>query len=61
MSGLQWLIFSAVWLACAFGSAALLAALYRRLNPELSFHKLWAIWFVLVSIVAAGVFALGLV
>ena len=53
----QWLIFSAIWLIAAFGTAALLAALYKRLHPELSFHKLWAMWTVVVSVIAAGVLA----
>ena len=55
LSPTEWLIFSAVWLIAAFGTAALLAALYKRLHPELSFHKLWAMWAVVVSVIAAGV------
>jgi hypothetical protein len=51
-----WLIVSAVWLACAFGGGALLARFYRRLHPSLSFHKLWAAWTVVLSLVAALVF-----
>lgn len=50
---LEWLVLSAVWLAGAFGSGALLAKLYKRLHPELSFHKLWALWTVIVSVAAA--------
>lgn len=58
---IDWLIISAVWLVGAFGSSWLLAHLYRRLYPELSFHKLWAFWALVVMIIAAAVFALGLV
>lgn len=57
----EWLIFSAVWLVVSFGSGALLAWWYRRLHPALSFYKLWALWTVIVSLAAAGIFALGLV
>lgn len=57
----DWLIISAVWLVAAFGTGAALAWLYKRLHPSLSFHKLWAFWTVIVSVVAALVFALGLV
>jgi hypothetical protein len=56
-----WLIISAAWLLGAFGSAALLALLYRRLHPELSFYKLWAFWTLIVSGIAAAVFAFGIV
>jgi hypothetical protein len=56
-----WLIVSAAWLAGSFGSAAVLALLYRRLHPELSFYKLWAFWTIVVSALAAALFALGLV
>lgn len=59
MSRSGWLIVSAVWLVASFGSAALLATLYRQLHPELSFHKLWAFWTVVLSVVAAVVFAFG--
>ncbi len=58
---LDWLIVSAAWLIGAFGSSALLALLYKRLHPELSYHKLWAFWAVVVSVVAALCFALGIV
>jgi hypothetical protein len=53
-------VLSAAWLIGSFGSAALLALLYRRLHPELSFYKLWAFWVIIVSVLAAGVFAFGL-
>jgi len=55
-----WLILSAVWLICAFGGSALLAAWYRRLHPSLSFYKLWAFWTVVVSLVAGAAFAFGI-
>jgi hypothetical protein len=54
-----WLAISAVWLACAFGGGALLALLYRRLHPSLSFHKLWALWTTVLSLAAALVFWLA--
>jgi hypothetical protein len=57
---LGWLVVSIAWLIGAFGSSALLALLYKQLHPELSFHRLWAFWAVIVSIVAALIFALGL-
>jgi hypothetical protein len=46
------------WLIAAFGSGAALAWLYRRLHPELDFHKLWAVWTVVVSIAAAAIYFL---
>jgi hypothetical protein len=58
---LHWAILGVVWLVSAFGSAALIAALYRRLHPELSFYRIWAFWTVLVSVTAALVLALDLV
>lgn len=57
----DWLIISAAWLIGAFGSSALLALLYKRLHPDLSYYKLWAFWAVVVSVVAALGFAFGLV
>jgi hypothetical protein len=47
-----WLIISVAWLTGAFGSGYFLARLYKRLHPELSFHKLWALWTVVLSIIA---------
>lgn len=49
----SWLIISAVWLAGSFGSAYLLARLYKRLHPALSLYKLWAFWTVILSVTAA--------
>jgi hypothetical protein len=60
LSRLQWALIGLVWLASAFGTGAVLAYLYRRLHPSLSFYKLWALWTALVSVVAAAIFALGL-
>jgi hypothetical protein len=57
----SWLIISVVWLGGAFGTAALLAMLYRRIHPELGFYQLWAFWTIVVSVIAALVFAFGLV
>jgi hypothetical protein len=57
----QWLVVCIVWLLASFGTSALLARLYKRLHPELSFHKLWAFWTVLVSLTAALVLATGLI
>ena len=59
MSRTDWLIVSAVWLVCAFGSGAALAWLYRRLHPALSFHKLWAFWTAVLSLAIAALFGLG--
>jgi branched-subunit amino acid permease len=56
-----WLVISVAWLTGAFGSAALLALFFKRLHPQLSFHKLWAVWVIVVSLLAGAVFALGLV
>jgi len=58
---IHWLIISATWLICSFGSAAILAALYKRMHPSLSFHRLWAFWTVVVSVAAAAILALTLV
>lgn len=58
---LGWLAVSVAWLAGAFGSSAILAFLYKRLHPGLSFYKLWAFWAVVVSVVAALAFAFGIV
>jgi len=57
----EWLLLSAAWLLGAFGSGAAIAWLFKRLHPELSFHKLWALWTIVVSAIAIGAFALGLV
>jgi hypothetical protein len=61
LSRLQWTAVGAVWLVAAFGTGAALAWLYRRLYPGLSFHRLWAFWTVIVSMVAAVIFGFGLV
>ena len=56
---LGWALIGAAWLLCAFGGGAALAALYKRLHPTLSFHKLWALWTVVLSLAAAAILALG--
>jgi hypothetical protein len=56
-----WLLISLAWLVGSFGSGAILAALYKRLYPSLSFYKLWALWTSVLSVTAALIFALGLV
>lgn len=60
MSRTAWLAISVAWLVGSFGGGAILAWFYRRLHPGLSFHKLWALWTVILSVVAALVFALDL-
>lgn len=55
-----WLIVAVTWLICSFGSGALLAALYKRLHPSLSFHRLWAFWTVVTSLLAAVLYLVGL-
>jgi hypothetical protein len=54
-----WALVGAAWLLGAFGGGAVLAALYKRLHPALAFYKLWAAWAMILSAVAALVFALG--
>ena len=56
-----WFIIALVWLVCSFGCGAVLAALYKRLHPGLSFHRLWAFWTVLTSLLAAIIYLLGLI
>jgi hypothetical protein len=56
-----WLIIAAAWLICSFGSGALLATLYKRLHPSLSFHRLWAFWTVVTSLLAAVLYLIGLI
>jgi hypothetical protein len=53
-----WLMVGTAWLVGAFGGGALLALLYKRLHPALSFYKLWAFWTMTLSGVAALVLAL---
>lgn len=47
-----WLVISVAWLTTAFGSGYLLARWYKRLHPDLSLHKLWALWTVVLSVTA---------
>jgi hypothetical protein len=58
---LSWLAIMAAWLLASFGTGALLGLLYKRLHPELAFYKLWAFWTVVVSLLAAAAFAIGVV
>jgi hypothetical protein len=60
-AGLWWLIVAVVWMLGTFGGGWLLAALYKRLHPSLSFYKLWALWSMLLGAIVALLFALGLV
>ena len=59
LTGWGWLAVGAAWVLGAFGGGAALAALYRRLHPELAFYKLWAAWAMLLSGAAALIFAFG--
>jgi hypothetical protein len=61
LSRLQWALIGVVWLLAAFGSGAALAWLYKRLHPELSFHKLWAAWTTVLTIVVGALFLFGVV
>lgn len=54
-----WLLVGAAWLVGAFGGGAALAALYKRLYPQLAFYKLWAAWAMILSAAAALAFAFG--
>lgn len=56
-----WPLIALVWLICSFATGAILAALYKRLHPSLAFYKLWAFWTVLTSLLAAGIYLLGLI
>lgn len=60
-SAVGWLLFGAAWFMGAFGGGALLAWLYRRLYPDLSFYKLWALWSALLNGAAALLFAWGVI
>jgi hypothetical protein len=55
-----WAVIGLAWLASAFGGGAVMAWWFRRLYPDLSFHKLWALWTVALSLTAATIFLLGL-
>lgn len=59
--GLWWLIVGAAWMLGTFGGGWLLAWLYKRLHPSLSFYKLWAFWSSLLGGTVAMILALGLV
>ena len=53
------LILGLVWLLASLGAGAALAWLYKRLHPSLAFYKLWALWSMLLSVLAALVLLLG--
>ena len=56
-----WLIIGAAWMLGTFGGGWMLAWLYKRLYPSLSFYKLWAFWSSLLGGMVALLFAFGLV
>jgi hypothetical protein len=56
-----WLLVGGAWMLGTFGGGWLLAALYKRLHPSLSFYKLWALWSSLLGAIVAMIFGLGLV
>jgi hypothetical protein len=57
--GAGWVVIGAAWLLGTFGGGAALAALYKRLHPQLAFYKLWAVWAMILSAAAALTFAFG--
>ena len=59
--GSAWLAFGAAWFAGMFGGGWILAWLYKRLHPSLSFYKLWAFWSMILGGVVALLMALGAV
>ena len=59
IQGTDWLVIGAAWFVGTFGGGWLLARLYKRLHPSLSFYKLWAFWSTLLSAFVALLFALG--
>lgn len=57
-----WFLFvGAAWMLGTFGGGWVLAWLYKRLHPSLSFYKLWAFWSALLGATVALILALGLV
>ncbi|HEX6913574.1 MAG TPA: hypothetical protein VF142_24420 [Longimicrobium sp.] len=56
-----WLVIGGAWMVGTFGGGWVLALMFKRLHPELSFYKLWALWSSLLGGIVALVFALGLV
>jgi len=57
----HWLPVALAWLVGAFGGGAALAALYKRLHPQLAFYKLWALWTTVLGAVVAVMLILGIV
>lgn len=60
-SWMWWLVVGAAWMLGTFGGGWVLAWLYKRLHPSLSFYKLWAFWSSLLGGAVALIFALGFV
>ena len=56
-----WAIVAAAWMLGTFGGGWVLARIYKRLHPSLSFYKLWALWSMLLGGTVALVFAFGIV
>jgi hypothetical protein len=54
-----WLAVLLAWAAGSVGGGAALAWLYKRLHPSLAFYKLWALWTLLLSLIAALVLLLA--
>ena len=50
---------AAAWLLGAFGGGAALAALYKRLHPQLAFYKLWALWTTVLGAAVALLLVFG--
>ena len=55
------MVLALAWFTGSFGGGWLLAWLYKRLHPGLSFYKLWAFWAAILGGVAALLLALGVV
>jgi hypothetical protein len=56
-----WVVIGAAWMVGTFGGGWLLAALYKRLYPELAFYKLWAVFAAFLNAAVALLFAFGVV
>lgn len=56
-----WALIGAAWLLGSFGGGALLAWLGHRLYPAASFHKLWALWAIVLQLGAGALLALRLI
>ena len=60
MSLFSTFVLSAVWVAASTGTGFLLALLARRLHPSLSLVKLWFFYTILMAVLVALVFLIGL-